>query len=91
MTKPTSLTQFTEGYEKGREDGVAFALSAMRLAIDYFPSQAPTALMPFVDESNAVQIRNSIHAFGESAYRRGKKEEKDWQKRRLELAKQEAS
>jgi hypothetical protein len=65
---------FTEGYEKGREDGLNFALTLLRMQIDYYPHSVPYALVP---DDYRQHVQNSIVGFGKSQFHQGRKAEKE--------------
>lgn len=69
---------FAEGYQRGRADGMAQAITLMRLAVEAYPAclaleKAARAILP--DEEGKM-VANMIYVFGQSVYKQGERDER---------------
>lgn len=67
---------FEAGYDKGRADGLAQAVTLIQIAIDYFPQAASEHARGIVPNRESIAICSLIHNFGDRCYRAGVRDQK---------------
>jgi len=70
---------FVDGYDRGRMDGIAQAITVMGVIAEVWPVFVPKNVLAVLPEAHAIQLSSMLHAFGDRCKAYGIRENKQRQ------------